>query len=58
MNCERCQHPSMLGRKALKPRRPKMVRLEHLGAVLNCDKYRCPECRAVFFFPKLELLPA
>jgi hypothetical protein len=50
MNCAKCSQPR--GRRnAVELRLAVDVRLLKVGIVGDSDKFKCPRCRAIFFFP-------
>jgi hypothetical protein len=51
MNCAKCAGLHG-GRKPAQFAFGLQIQLVKVGEVGDCDKYRCPRCRAVFFFTK------
>ncbi len=52
MNCARCLNPNYTGRPAKSFRLAGNVRLLKVGETRDEEKFQCPNCRAVFWFPK------
>jgi hypothetical protein len=52
MNCAKCANPRLNGgRPAKTPAKPRLVNLVKVGEFCGEDKFQCPACHAVFFFP-------
>lgn len=59
MNCAKCSNPTRNGGRTPKNLRLGVdIKLERIGEVGNCDRYRCPLCRSIFLFTKRHLQPA
>ena len=55
MSCAKCagQH-SRSGRRPGQFGLGLQIQLVRVGEVGDCEKYRCPRCRAIFFFTKSQ----
>ena len=49
MNCPRCSNPSPIGRRPRLFRLRANVPMEREGIFGGCQKWRCPNCRALIY---------
>ena len=54
MNCARCLNPNWTGRPAKGFKLVGNVRLLKIGESGDSEHFQCPNCRALFWFPKSD----
>ena len=52
MNCAKCLNPNWTGRPAKGFKLVGNVRLLLVGQTADEEKFQCPNCRSIFWFPK------